>query len=141
MQREDPDGIVIVCDFCRRDWDGQEPMIEGHHGSILCLECLKVALEHQSTTLGGEDKFKCTLCLRFNMPPAMPRWSNPTHPEAMVCQECLYQAAKAFGRNPDVPWKWDASKYPPPVHLPPPAPAATSAEAPADAAPLPAPGA
>src|SRR4051812_11336830 len=102
MQREEPDGIVLLCDFCRRDWDGQEPMIEGHHGSILCLECMKTALGAQET---GGDKFKCTLCLRFNIPPELPHWSNSAHPEAIVCQECLYQAAKAFRRNPDVAWK------------------------------------
>jgi hypothetical protein len=118
MQREDSDGIVLLCDFCRRDWDGQEAMIEGHHGSILCLECLKKALVEQSPL---EGKFKCTLCLRFNMPPEMPRWSNALHPDAIVCQECLYQAAKAFSRNPDVDWKWDASQYPAPVKLPKPA--------------------
>ena len=110
VQREDPEGIVIVCDFCRRDWDGQEAMIEGHHGSILCLECVKLALEQQQT---GTEKYKCTLCLRFNIPPTLPRWSNGAHPEAIVCQECLYQAAKAFGRNEDVDFTWDASRYAP----------------------------
>ena len=50
-------------------------MIEGHHGSILCLECLKVALSAQAT---GGEKYKCTLCLRFNMPPELPHWS-PFH--------------------------------------------------------------
>ncbi len=111
MQREDPDGIVILCDFCRRDWDGQEAMIEGHHGSILCLECMKAALEGQKA--GEGEKYKCTLCLRFNIPPTVGRWSNPLHPEAIVCQECLYQAAKTFSRNDEIEWKWDSSKYPP----------------------------
>jgi hypothetical protein len=112
MQREDPEGIVLVCDFCRRDWDGQEPMIEGHHGSILCLECLKLALPAQAT---DGEKYKCTLCLRFNIPTELPHWSNPAHTEAIVCQECLYQAARAFGRNPDVPWKFDPAQYLPAV--------------------------
>jgi hypothetical protein len=120
MQREDPEGIVLVCDFCRRDWDGQEPMIEGHHGSILCLECLKVALKEQHTQPGpeAEGKYKCTLCLRFNMPAALPHWSHGAHPEAIVCQECLYQAAKAFSRNPEVPFTFAAADYPPAVKPP-----------------------
>ncbi len=109
MQREDPDGIVIVCDFCRRDWDGQEAMIEGHHGSILCLQCTKQALIEQAT---GTDKYKCTLCLRFNIPPELPRWSNPDHGEAVACQECLYQAARTFGRTPGLGWKFDPAAYP-----------------------------
>jgi hypothetical protein len=108
MQREEPDGIVIACDFCRRDWDGQEAMIEGHHGSILCLECMKTALVEQAPL---EGKYKCTLCLRFNMPPELPRWSNKTNPDAIVCQECLYQAAKAFSRNKEIDWKFDPSAY------------------------------
>ena len=112
MQRQDPDGIVLLCDFCRRDWDGQEPMIEGHHGSIMCLECLKFALKEQ---VAGTEKYKCTLCLRFNIPGTLPHWSNAAHAEATVCQECIYQAARAFSRNPDVPWRFDAGQYPPPV--------------------------
>ena len=130
MQRRKPEGIVISCDFCLRDWDGQEAMIEGHHGSILCLNCLKLALVEQQT---HPDKFKCTLCLRFNMPPAMPRWSNRDHPNAIACQECLYQAAKAFSRNEDIPWKWDYTAYPPAVHLPPvtPPPTEPSTDSPA----------
>jgi hypothetical protein len=118
MQRQDKEGIVIVCDFCRRDWDGQEPMIEGHHGSVLCLECLKLALVNQQPGRGGDEKYKCTLCLRFNIPGKLPSWRHPDHPEAIVCQECLYQAAKAFHRNPDVPWRWNPTDYLPPVHVP-----------------------
>lgn len=129
MQREEPEGIVIVCDFCHRDWDGQEPMIEGHHGSILCLECLKVALVEQGMR---EEKYKCTLCLRFNLPPAMPRWSNRAHPEAIVCQECLYQAARGFSRNPEVPWTFEPGLYPPLVKLPKPTPSPAQEPAPTE---------
>lgn len=120
MQRTDPEGIVLVCDFCRRDWDGQEPMIEGHHGSILCLECLKTALRDQNTQPGpdADGKYKCTLCLRFNMPAALPHWSNAAFPEAIVCQECLYQAARTFSRNADVPFTFNPADYPAPVKLP-----------------------
>jgi hypothetical protein len=114
MQREEPNGIVILCDFCRRDWDGQEPMIEGHHGSVLCLQCLKQALIEQAV---GEDKYKCTLCLRFNIPPALPRWSHAEHTDAVACQECLYQSARTFGRTPGVEWKFDPAAYPPAVKV------------------------
>lgn len=112
MQREDPEGIVISCDFCRRDWDGQEAMIEGHHGSILCLACMMQALAEQKT---GTEKYKCTLCLRFNIPGALPSWRNVGVSEAIVCQECLYQAARAFSRNPDVAFTFEAAKYLPAV--------------------------
>ncbi|HVT79775.1 MAG TPA: hypothetical protein VHM90_03890 [Phycisphaerae bacterium] len=115
MQREDPEGIVISCDFCRRDWDGLEAMIEGHHGSILCLQCLKLALPEQTTS---EDKYKCTLCLRFNIPGILPHWRNKTHPDAIVCQECLYQAARAFSRNHDVDFTFEPAQYLPVVKVP-----------------------
>jgi len=84
-------------------------MIEGHHGSILCLECLKVALKEQAT---GGEKYKCTLCLRFNIPGTIPRWSNAAHPEAIVCQECLYQAARGFSKNPDVEYTFNPGEHP-----------------------------
>ncbi len=106
MQREEPEGIIIVCDFCRRDWDGQSPMIEGHHGSIICLDCLKLALAQQKE---GADKYKCTMCLRFNMPPTLKRYAPADHPDSIICHECIVQAAKAFSRNPDVPWQWDGA--------------------------------
>ena len=118
MQRTDPEGIVLLCDFCQRDWDGVEPMIEGHHGSILCLECLKLALKDQTQTAAvgpawTDGKFKCTLCLRFNIPASLAHWSNPAHPDAIVCQECIIQAAKAFSRNKDVPWTWESAPQKP----------------------------
>jgi hypothetical protein len=115
MQRAEPEGIVISCDFCRRDWDGAAPMIEGHRGSILCLECCQKALQEQAAL---PDKYACTLCLRFNIPAVLPRWRNPQHPEAIACQECLYQAARAFSRNKDVDFTFDATHYPPSVKPP-----------------------
>jgi len=102
MQRTEPEGIVISCDFCGTDWDEVLPMIEGHHGSVLCLVCLKIALAEQKA---GEDKYRCTLCLRENIPAALPRWSGK-RPEATACQECLEQAARAFNRDPDVDFEW-----------------------------------
>lgn len=107
MQRSEDGGIVISCDFCGTDWDEVRPMIEGHHGSVLCLECLKVAI-HQAAS--GEGKYRCTLCLRENIPATLPRWSNPARPAACACEECLIQAAKAFSRDPDVDWKWERKK-------------------------------
>jgi len=122
MQREDPEGIVILCDFCRREWDGQEAMIEGHHGSIICLQCLQKALNEQAPR---EGKYKCTLCLRFNISPELPRWhgiatqtDKGETEQAIICQECLYQSARTFSRNPDIDFKFEPAKYPPLVKPP-----------------------
>ncbi len=104
MQRTEPEGIVISCDFCGTDWDEVKPMIEGHHGSVLCLECLKRALVEAQA---GEGKYRCTLCLRENIPADLPRWTGD-RPEATACQDCLYQAARAFSRDRDVDFTWTA---------------------------------
>lgn len=105
MQREEVDetvegGILVVisCDFCRRDWDGQEPMIEGHHGSVICPGCLDLALAGAQTSAEGL-KYQCNLCLRFNIPATVAKWSHPGNPEAVVCGECLQQAAGVLGKT------------------------------------------
>lgn len=107
MQREEPDGIVISCDFCGVDWDGQAAMVEGHHGSILCLGCMQSALEN---SFNGDGPYRCTLCLREKLPPSLPRWRNECHPETLVCQECVHQAAKAFSRATHVDFTWQPQK-------------------------------
>ena len=96
MQRTEPDGVVISCDFCQTDWDGQSAMIEGHHGSVICLECLKKAVDEARA---GEGKYQCTLCLRINIPPGLPRWHFPGRSEKLVCQECLQQAVQTMRRS------------------------------------------
>ena len=110
MQRTEPEGIVISCDFCGTDWDEIKPMIEGHHGSILCLECMQTAL---SQIEPGDSSFSCTLCL-VEKGPEVPRWSFPerssellpgVNPGAVLCQDCLNQAAGTFSKDPDVDWK------------------------------------
>ena len=103
MQRNEADGIIISCDFCGTDWDGQAAMVEGHHGSVICLNCVKKALEVAAV---GEDKYECTLCLRHNIPASLPRWTNQPKFSAVVCQECLHQAAKALSKAPHAQWKW-----------------------------------
>ncbi len=106
MQRNAADGIIISCDFCGTDWDGQAAMVEGHHGAVICLECVKKAL---SAVVIGADKYECTLCLRHNIPASLPRWTNSLRPQAVVCQECLHQAAKALSKAPHAQWKWQDS--------------------------------
>ena len=103
MQRNEADGVIISCDFCATDWDQIKPMVEGHHGSVLCLNCLTEAI---TSAAPDADEYSCTLCLREHLPPSLPRWSGK-RPEATVCLDCLQQAAKAFDRDDDVDWKWE----------------------------------
>lgn len=111
MQRRDENNMVIIsCDFCGADWDEVLPMIEGHHGSILCLECLKAAVDAQTPV---KEKFQCTLCLR-QKEAGTPHWrpqreAGAALPEganehAAVCADCIEQAAGAFSKDEDVDW-------------------------------------
>jgi hypothetical protein len=111
MQRTENGLIVISCDFCGSDWDEVKPMIEGHHGSILCLECLKLALPALAP---GSAEFRCTMCIREGLPADLPHWRHPQpqpspglNPHATLCQDCAHQAAKAFSRDKDIDWVWE----------------------------------
>jgi hypothetical protein len=132
MQRTDPDGIVLMCDFCRRDWDGQEPMIEGHAGSIICLPCLQLALNNRvaDKVFGNNGpypddegtKFQCTLCLKFNIPSSVEHWSHPgqspteemikTGSAPLICRDCIFQSAGTFSKSPLTDWEFERAKYP-----------------------------
>ncbi len=109
MQRYEDGGVVISCDFCGTDWDELLPMIEGHHGSVLCLECFKLALKAAAP---ADGPYACTLCLREKVPATLPRWRpeplpDRANPQAVICQECILQAAKAFDRDEEVDWRWE----------------------------------
>jgi len=111
MQRTQNDGIIISCDFCGQDWDEVLPMIEGHHGSVLCLSCLQKALEQKAPAPQG---FDCTLCLQ-HQDAGVIAWtpaerSSAANPVAAACESCLKQAAGTFSKDPDVDWKWDRRK-------------------------------
>ncbi len=106
MQRTEPDGVVIACDFCGTDWDEVKSMVEGHRGSVLCLACLKLALDQVQT---GSEGFTCTMCLR-DLPAHVPRWAHPSpgsgaNAEAVACRDCLDQATNTFSKDPDVAWE------------------------------------
>jgi hypothetical protein len=116
MQRTFDGGIIISCDFCGTDWDpydetNAKPMVEGHHGSIICLECVKLALEQLAV---GEGEYRCALCIREGLEPELPRWWHPMpvpsdglNPLAVACRDCVHQAAGKFSKDPDVPWTWE----------------------------------
>ena len=127
MQREEAGGIVISCDFCGTDWDEMIPMIEGHRGSVICLSCVEKALtgvglppgtetevnsdgdappgatSGDTSGGGGGGEFACTMCVREHLPGSLARWASPDHP-AVVCQDCIDQAARAFDRDKETDW-------------------------------------
>lgn len=112
MQRTEAEGVIVSCDFCKRDWDGQEPMIEGHHGSVICLPCLERALAERGVQAGAvgegiEGEFECTLCLRPHKRATVAHWPVEAKAgEAVVCQGCVELSAKTFSKSPLTDWKY-----------------------------------
>lgn len=116
MQRTDGEGLIISCDFCGTDWDPYDetqsrPMVEGHHGSVICLECVKLALAELAAHPG---EYRCTLCIRDGIAADVPRWNRADsvtspglNPDALGCRDCIHQAAGKFSKDPDVKWKWE----------------------------------
>ncbi len=106
MQRHTDEGVVLACDFCGTDWDMIKPMIEGHKGSILCIDCLRRAIEEAAPS---EAAFACTLCLVDRDPP-MNQWTHPEPEEtanrdAVLCWDCCQQADRTFSRDQDTDWQ------------------------------------
>lgn len=93
----------VLCDFCRREWTDDLPVIEGHQGSIFCGHCIATAyrsviLNKESTAAPG---YTCTMCLE-NRPD--PGWSSPAYPGASVCRRCINQAAAVLSKDKDHDW-------------------------------------
>jgi hypothetical protein len=111
MHKTNPDGSLVSssCDFCQREWnlDGEEIMIEGHQGSLICLKCLSTAYADVVLAGGGfENQHKlCTMCLEER---EQPEWESPlSDPDkpARVCLRCIKQSATALEKDPDTGWK------------------------------------
>lgn len=107
MQRNEENGdIIISCDFCGTDWDQVRPMMEGHKGSVICLDCLKFALAMSGP---AQEAFSCTMCLHpFEKEQTV--WRHPdqlagANAEACLCKGCISQAAGTFSKDPDIDWK------------------------------------
>lgn len=106
MQRTTDQGLILACDFCGTDWDMTKAMIEGHKGSICCLDCLARAIDEAAP---AGQPFACTLCLVQRDPP-MQRWIHPEPAEganagAALCWDCCQQADRTFSRDADTEWQ------------------------------------
>ena len=103
----------VLCDFCRRPWTEDVPMIEGHQGSCLCARCLAVA--YTEVVLGGRSagpsRYKCPMCLEGEADREAlgrvgePGWQSPVHPEAVVCRRCIELAARQLEKDEDYGWR------------------------------------
>jgi len=109
MQRPgtNPDDVRmsdILCDFCLSEWTEDRLMVEGHHGSVICGNCLRVAYTAVSVD-ETDDSFEgwtCTMCLEQRSDPA---WRSPMRDEALICRRCIKLAARQLERDPESGWK------------------------------------
>lgn len=100
----DPDNVLmsdVLCDFCAQPWTEQRTMVEGHHGSCICAECLGAAF--RALVLDGRDDGAgpCTMCLESR---AEPHVRGGQRPEARICRRCTRMASVILERDPDAQW-------------------------------------
>lgn len=84
-------------------------MVEGHRGSLICVDCLTVAYTEVFVNAGDArppEGQTCTMCLERR---DQAHWISPLHPEACVCKRCINQAAVTLERDPDHDWKRPAA--------------------------------
>lgn len=110
----DPDNLSMsdfLCDFCGQYWTDVRPMVEGHEGSLICSECLKVAhvevLVAKASSLGPGAK--CVLCLEERKDA---NWQSPMFEQAVACARCIRQASTALAQDPDSGWSRPAPTDP-----------------------------
>jgi hypothetical protein len=103
----------VLCDFCHREWTDDIAMIEGHHGSCICGNCLKLAYMQLVMQCDNSiiNEFKCPLCLETAADrnaldrSAEPGWASPILPDVVVCRRCVKRAAGALHKDPDFDWR------------------------------------
>ena len=75
----------FICDFCRKPWTDDRPMVEGHQGSLICASCLTLACLSEETAGEGE---KCVMCLMMDGIKGQ-RYESPTHTGTIICDSCI----------------------------------------------------
>jgi len=93
--------LDFLCDFCLRPWADNGAMVEGHHGSLICTDCLSAAypaVAVRADTVEPTDEFDCTMCLQHK---GGLRYRTNT---ATACRSCVEKAARMLERDPDSGW-------------------------------------
>lgn len=105
MHDSDAEGNEFFkCDFCRRPWADERPMVEGHRGSLICGSCLTVA--YTDVVLGGggaelPGDATCRLCLEERKGAC---WQSPLHETEWACERCIRQSAGVLGKDKESGW-------------------------------------
>lgn len=93
------------CDFCRRGWSDDRPMVEGHRGSLICGPCLSIAYAEvvlQKSSSQRPPGATCATCLEDR---DGPHWQSPAFSEAYICLRCIKQSSTQFEKDPESGWK------------------------------------
>jgi formylmethanofuran dehydrogenase subunit E len=98
----------FLCDFCGEHWSEERPMVEGHHGSLVCGPCLTAAF--RTTWLAGgtppvnSEGEECRLCLERR---DEPHWRGATG--GLACRRCVKMSVVMLERDVERPeserWK------------------------------------
>ncbi|RLS88174.1 MAG: hypothetical protein DWI10_09375 [Planctomycetota bacterium] len=97
----------VLCNFCHQPWDPDDPsrpLIEGHHGSHLCGECLSLAYQaivHEGQNLRVEG-LPCSMCLEQRDDEC---WRSAEFPDVCLCRRCIKQGATALEKDKEYTWK------------------------------------
>ncbi|MGD9692509.1 MAG: hypothetical protein AB7G17_10850 [Phycisphaerales bacterium] len=93
------------CDFCRRAWAEDLPMVEGHQGSLICGKCLSVAYSEVGRTedagSSGEGG-KCVMCLEEKEGPL---WRSVMDEGKAICRRCVRQSAGMLEKDGETGWE------------------------------------
>lgn len=105
-----PGTDFFKCDFCRRPWAEDRPMVEGHRGSLICGSCLRAAHVEVVGVAGAAqvrtEQEKCLMCLETR---AEPHWRSPLFEESLICRRCIRQSAQTLAKDPDSQWERPAA--------------------------------
>ena len=101
----DPDASgtdFFKCDFCHAAWQDENPMVEGHRGSLICLRCLSVAYDRlvTHTDPDADSTESCVMCLEARQQPV---WVSPIT-DVHACLRCVKLAARALERDDETDW-------------------------------------
>ena len=92
----------VLCDFCHTPWTLERPMVEGHHGSCICGNCLRAAWALTVTSQASDRPdgvpTKCTMCLEERTDRT---FQSPAFAEACICLRCVRLATLAVARDED----------------------------------------
>lgn len=93
------------CDYCRRSWAEDRPMVEGHRGSLICGQCLTVAYAEvvvQNLGSAVAPDAVCRMCLEHR---EGLHWTSPVQETEHICVRCIKQSAGVLVKDKESGWK------------------------------------